>query len=227
MKKSTIKTLTAFAVAYFGLGLVQAQTIIDYDGKAAGQSIGRAIFPGAGLQFRLQVAKPENVERGTPLKPRALSEGIGKCDPQDQTKFYKSLNFVNGILASADFSTLKGCVSVKEVSDVMSMKGADLEDYSHCVCSSGKKQCETGALAYCFPSGCKGSCKETKSAFGASAGDLDMSDVFSKLPENLAREFAGSIILDNGKVTGYDRGLLSKNLPEEKIRNIVGSLTGK
>ncbi len=51
-----------------------------------------------------------------------------------------------------------------------------------------------------------------------------MADMFLEVSEKTAREFAGSFVLNDGKLEGYYYGGISKKLGMDKTKEILESL---
>jgi len=53
-----------------------------------------------------------------------------------------------------------------------------------------------------------------------------MADIFLKVPEDVARVFAGSLILNEGKVEGYYYGGISRHLDVDETKAVLKILSG-
>lgn len=196
--------------------------------KNAPQSIEGAVIQHAGVQSQIQpIVTPAPQTNST---PRPLSDLIGKCPMAKQTEFYKSLVFVKGKLASINTESIEECLNSNEVAALIDMPGKPWFKNSLCRCNSWTPKpdhlmCYDEPVLKCNTGTCNGSCKTDSSKF--TAGYLNMADVFLKVPEDTAREFAGSLMLREGEVEGYYYGGISKHLGDDTTKAILGILAGK
>jgi hypothetical protein len=78
---------------------------------------------------------------------------------------------------------------------------------------------------YCDTSTCRGSCNNYKNdSYLFRDGYIDTEEIFIKVPENVARDFAGSFVIDDGKVSGYYYGEILKYLGPDKTKELLENL---
>ena len=76
----------------------------------------------------------------------------------------------------------------------------------------------------CNSATCNGACGANFPKF--TSGYLNMADIFLKVPEDVARVFAGSLILNEGKVEGYYYGGISRHLDVDETKAVLKILSG-
>ena len=217
------------------LGLVtpsfSAAPSIDFDGKNTVQSIERAVVQHADVRFQIQPivppTQPQTLTKEAP--PRPLSDLIGKCPMENQIEFYKSLVFVNVKLASVNIESIKGCSDSNEITTLLNAPGRPWLKDTMCTCRYPPNMpsylmCFNTPPFKCDTATCNGSCKFDSSKFAA--GYLNMADIFLRVTEDVARVFAGSLILNEGKVEGYYYGGLSRHLGTDETKAVLGHLIG-
>lgn len=231
MKKSKIAG-AVFAVIIAAAALAGAEEFrVNFNGKIAAQSIEGAVIQPADARFQTQpiVPPPQPQIFTKEAKPRPLSDLIGKCPRENQTEFYKSLVFVNIKLASVNIESIKECANSNEITALLYTPGRPWLKNTSCTCRfppnmSSYLMCYKTPPYKCDTASCNGSCNDDSSKFAA--GYLNMADIFLKVPEDAAREFAGSLILNEGKVGGYYYGGISRHLGTDEIKTVLGHLTG-
>jgi hypothetical protein len=162
------------------------------------------------------------------LERKTLSDLVSKCSDENKIKFYKSLVFVNGKLASINIESIKKCVSDDDIIFLIGRLAKEVVRNSKCACDVIMKQYQCILPwngGYCSTSTCKGSCNNRKNdSYLFRDGYIDMEEIFIKVPENVARDFAGSFVIDDGKVSGYYYGEILKYLGSEKTKELLENL---
>jgi len=219
-----------YVVLFLGLTMpaFSAAPEVDFDGNSVAKTLNSAPQDIEGVAMPIITPAPQAYTKEANLTPRPLSDLIGKCPRAKQTEFYKSLVFVKGNLGSINIESIKGCSNSSEVAALVDMPGKPWFNDSLCRCNSwtpnpNHLMCYDEPVLKCNTGACNGSCKADSSKFAA--GYLNMADVFLKVPEDTAREFAGSLILNEGKVEGYYYGGISRHLDTDKTKAILGILT--
>jgi hypothetical protein len=181
-------------------------------------------------QVETQPTKPQLDKKVEISEKKILSDLVSKCSDENKIKFYKSLVFINGKVASMNIESIKECVSNDDIASLLETfgkEGRGVKD-TKCGCDVIMKQyqCNTHWMGgYCDTSTCKGSCKNSKNNSSLFRdGYIDMEEIFTKVPENIARDFAGSFIIDDGKVSGYYYGEILKYLGPDKTKELLENL---
>jgi len=167
-------------------------------------------------------------------KIQTLSDLIEGCPKEVQTNFYKSLFFVNGNLASMNIKNLEGCIASNNETVLGGLgKAADAESWERegyaCECNkSNQLGCHKKADWVCDSAFCWGDCdySETRK-YSFDEKYISIGEIFAEVPENIAREFAGGLVLNKGKVEQIAVSRkMAKYLDGEEIKRIVSILTG-
>lgn len=230
------------AALFFGLVVpaFSAASEIDFDGtnkvakalNTAPQSINGAVAQHTDVQSQIQAivpAAPQKYTEEANSTPRPLSDLITKCPMKNQTVFYKSLVFISAKLASVNIESIKECANSNKIAALLDTPGRPWLKNTICSCRvppdmPSYLMCFNNPPNKCSSASCNGSCKSDSSKL--TAGYLNMADMFLKVPEDSARIFAGSLILNEGKVEGYYYGGISKHLGIEETKAVLVHLTG-
>lgn len=167
----------------------------------------------------------EKAVKSEPAKIQTLSDLIRKCPQGNQIKFYKSLFFVNGRLASMNTESVKEYLNKDELATLMNMLVSKSKD-EQCLCNVFHRlNCSSWSNASCDSSVCFGTCNVSRSSSKLKAGYIDMADMFLEVPQETAREFIGGFVLNNGQIEGYYYGGITKYLGMDKTKGILEILT--
>ncbi|HOJ85685.1 MAG TPA: hypothetical protein PLN68_02035 [Elusimicrobiales bacterium] len=157
-----------------------------------------------------------------------LSEIMSNCDKDVKVKFYKSMLFVNGYLASADMKDVNNCIDLNKKS-FLSFKKSDIGEYEGYACECGESKqlgCHKKEDWICNTVTCWGGCEKDKK-YSYEDKYIYGEEIFKKIPESLSIEFLDNIVIDNGKVysVGLNKEVL-KYLDSMELDKIISTLTG-
>jgi len=223
---SRMKTMLAVVGLVCLYDLSHAEGVnVFFDNPNSPQKVEEAVMPRMVDEFQ-----PKLEEKAENFAERTLSDLVGKCPTEIQAEFYRSLFFVNGRLASMNRGIIEKCIQ-KENKGASSTTFRTSENTEYkkydCLCnSSNQYRCKkTEEDTICDTTTCWGSC----SLFGKQTpAHVDVGELFTGVPDNIAREFIGGIILKNGQV---ERILLSRNILEsygaDNVTRTLKSLMGQ
>jgi len=220
MKKN--KAMCAIAIMFTFFFFAKAEEV-NFDGNYEGIKMEKNI------EINTQAVKPQLDGKTEILQKKTLGDLLNKCSQENKIKFYKSLFFVKGgKLASMNIESIKECLNENEIIVLMKMIGRQNRDKDErCICDVFHRlSCAWWSWASCDPTVCSGPCKPGKLVNSYSNGYLDMADLFAEVPEDVAKEFADSIILNNGKVEGFYYGVLLQYIGVGETKEILETLIG-
>ena len=216
--------IAVFSLMFIAVSYVSAQSVeVDFD---RGSDVVQVIKISKESKIT-QSVKPQLplsvIEKSTPPKIQTLSDLIGKCSQKNQINFYKSLFFVGGKLASMNVESVKEDLTSNEIAALMNMLGEKKSKGEQCFCIFRRLQCSSLSFHSCDTGTCNGTCTPNLPS-KSNLKYTDMAIIFTELPQEIAQEFAGSFILDNGKLEGYYYGGISKHLDSDKTKEILKTL---
>lgn len=170
---------------------------------------------------------------GAHAQKNALSGLISKCPEKTRIEFYKNLFFVNGFLASMKTENLEKCVAPNNKSVLGGLgKASDAESWGErddykCECGSNQLGCHKKTDWVCDPAFCWGPCDSEKALYSFKEKYIHTGYLFGKMPESVAVEFVGGLILDKGRVAEISvNRALAKHLSGDEIKNLISVLMG-
>jgi len=220
MKKN--KAMCAIAIMFTFFFFAKAEEV-NFDGNYEGIKMEKNI------EINTQAVKPQLDGKTEILQKKTLGDLLNKCSQVNKIKFYKSLFFVKGgKLASMNIESIKECLNENEIIVLMRMIGKQNRGKDErCICDVFHQlNCAWWSLSSCNTTVCSGSCNTGKLVNSYSNGYLDMADLFAEVPEDVAQEFADSIILNNGKVEGFYYGVLLRYIGVVETKEILETLIG-
>ncbi|GEM_PF-1479008 len=186
------------------------------------------IFFAAHLEAR---KKPANIlsDKNKGKKFWTLSDLTEKCPAEVRTRFYKSLFFVNGHLASVNTKGVGDCVDLNKMSVLGERLGKWERDNYNCQCNEyNRLGCKKEINWLCDPFFCSGDCAHSeKRRYSFREKYMGAEEIFARVPQEVASRFIGGLILDKGRVEKVTIGRdFLKYLGGEDIKEIISILMG-
>ncbi|NLH39413.1 MAG: hypothetical protein GX445_05050 [Elusimicrobia bacterium] len=226
LNSGMIKYIFLFMVGIFLSFVIPSlskEIVVDFDNKAdINQEVELVsedmLYNNVKPQVEYNVINKKNIY--------TLNEAIKNCPKEKQIEFYKSIVIVNGRLASINNESVKGCFDKNVINSMDIFTNKDTQKDENCLCIFRRLGCRWFSLSSCDPVVCNGPC-EPVTPYKGSAGYMDMSDLFNEVPREVVEEFAGSLIINDGRISGCYYGGLLNHLGTEKTRGLLENIIAK
>ena len=186
MKNNKLISVSVIMFTFFFFAEAE-EVSINFDGNYKGIKMEK------NLEISTQAIKPEFEQKVRILERKTLSDLVSKCSDENKIKFYKSLVFVNGKLASINIESIKKCVSDDDIIFLIGRLAKEVVRNTKCACDVIMKQYQCILPwngGYCSTSTCKGSCNNRKNdSYLFRDGYIDMEEIFIKVPEGTFQGF--------------------------------------